>query len=117
MSKEEFLKLAPISPKKNDGMPNVSCPYIDEMGMRHTVHINPQDLYLCIDEGMVSILAQLTGEQLKDVFMRLYTCGLNDVYVEPEDKANPMVIALLNEISRRGLQRGRYIIDCIGETI
>lgn len=117
MSKEEFLKLMPTPRKENDGMPNISCPYIDEMGMRHTVHINPQDLYLCIDEGMVSILAQLTGEQLKEVFMRLNTCGLNNIYVEPEDKVNPMAAVILNEISRRGLQRGRYIIDCVGETI
>lgn len=117
MSKEEFLKLMPTPRKENDGLPNISCPNIDEMGMRHTVHINPQDLYLCIDEGMVSILAQLTGEQLKEVFMRLNTYGLNDIYVEPEDKVNPMAAVILKEISRRGLQRGRYIIDCVGETI
>lgn len=117
MSKEEFLKLMPTPRKENDGMPNISCPYIDEMGMRHTVHINPQDLYLCIDEGMVSIFAQLTGEQLKEVFVRLNTCGLNNIYVEPEDKVNPMVAVILKEISRRGLQRGRYIIDCVGETV
>lgn len=117
MSKEEFLKLAPTPRKENDPMRNVSCPYLSELDMKHTVHINPQDFYLCIDEGMVSILAQLTGEQLKEVFMRLNTCGLNNIYVEPEDKVNPMVAAILNEISRRGLQRGRYIIDCVGETI
>lgn len=103
MSKEEFLKLMPTPRKENDGMPNISCPYIDD--------------------GMISILAQLTGEQLKEVFVRLNTCGLNDIYVEPEDKVNPMVAVILHEISRRGLQRGRYIIggryiiDCIGETI
>ena len=117
MSKEEFSKLIQTPRKENDPMRNVSCPYIDEMEMKHTVHINPQDFYLCIDEGMISILAQLTGEQLKEVFMRLNTCGLNDIYVEPEDKVNPMVAVILDEISRRGLQRGRYIIDCIGETI
>lgn len=117
MSKEEYSKLRITPLKENDGMPNISCPYIDEMGMRHTVHINPQDFYLCIDEGMVSILAQLTGEQLKEVFVRLETCGLNNIYVESEDKVNPMSAAILKEISRRGLQRGRYIIDCVGETI
>lgn len=117
MSKEEFLKLMPTPHEGNDPMRNVSCPYLSELDMEHTVHINPQELYLCIDEGMVSILAQLTGEQLKEVFVRLVTCGLNNIYVEPEDKVNPMVAAILKEISRRGLQRGRYIIDCVGETV
>lgn len=117
MSKEEFSKLNTTPRKEIDPMRNISCPYLDEMRMKHTVHINPQDLYLCIDEGMVSILAQLTGEQLKEVFMRLNTCELNDIYVEPEDKVNPMVAVILKEISRRGLQYGRYIIDCVGETI
>lgn len=117
MSKEEFSKLMPTPRKCNDPMRNISCPYLSELDMEHTVHINPQDFYLCIDEGMISILAQLTDEQLKEVFMRLNTCRLNNIYVEPEDKVNPMVAVILKEISRRGLQRGRYIIDCIGETI
>lgn len=117
MSKEEFLKLNKTPRKLNDPMRNVSCPYLSELDMEHTVHINPLDFYLCIDEGMISILAQLTGEQLKEVFTRLKTCGLNNIFTESEDKAETMVDVILNEISRRGLQRGRYIIDCVGETV
>lgn len=117
MSKEEYSKLRTTPHKWNDPMRNISCPYLDEMEMKHTVHINPQDFYLCIDECMVSILAQLTGEQLKSIFQALNKCGMLDIGTEAENAKDPMVEAMLNVIDNKGIQKGRYIIDCVGETI
>lgn len=117
MSKEEFLKLAPTPHKGKNPMRNVSCPYLTQHEVEHTVVINPSDEYLCIDSNLVSILAQLTGEQLKSIFQALDKCVMYDIGTEAENAKDPMVKAMLNIIDNKGIQMGRYIIDYVGQHI
>lgn len=117
MSKEEFSKLIPTPRKENDPMRNVSCPYQTQHEVEHTIVVNPLDEYLCIDSNLVSILAQLTGEQLKSIFQALDKCKLSDIGTEANNAKDPMVKAMLNVIDNKGIQMGRYIIDYVGQHI
>lgn len=117
MSKEEFSKLIPTPRKENDPMRNVSCTYQTQHEVEHTIVVNPSDEYLCIDSNLVSILAQLTGEQLKSIFQALDKCKLSDVGTEAYNAKDPMVKAMLNVIDNKGIQMGRYIIDYVGQHI
>lgn len=117
MSKEEFSKLMPTPRKCNDPMRNISCPYLTQHEVEHTVVVNPSDEYLCIDGNLVSILAQLTGEQLKSIFQALDKCKMSDIGTEAENAKDPMVEAILNVIDNKDIQMGRYIIDYVGQHI
>lgn len=117
MSKEEFFKLMTTQHKGNNPMRNVSCPYLTQHEVEHTVVVNPSDEYLCIDGNLVSILAQLTGEQLKSIFQALDKCRMSDIGTEAENAKDPMVEAMLNVIDNKGIQMGRYIIDYVGQHI
>lgn len=117
MSKEEFLELAPTPQSRRREFDNVSCPYLTQHEVEHTVVINPSDEYLCIDSNLVSILAQLTGEQLKSIFQALDKCLMSDIGTEAKNAKDPMVEAILNVIDNKGIQMGRYIIDYVGQHI
>ena len=85
--------------------------------MEHGLLANPEKLYLCIEANLISILAQLTGEQLKELFSTLSECRMEDIGTAAETAQDPMVQALLNVIDNKGTQWGRYVIDCIGENL
>lgn len=117
MSKEKFSKLMPTPHNRYERMDNISCPYLTQHEVEHTVVVNPSDEYLCIDGNLVSILAQLTGEQLKSIFQALNKCGMLDIGTEAKNAKDPMVEAMLNVIDNKGIQKGRYIIDYVGQHI
>lgn len=117
MSKEEFLNLTPMPRKSYEKMDNVSCPYLSCHEMEHTVHINPSELYLCIDSNLVSILAQLKGEQLKEIFQLLAEGNIEDISTGIKKTKDPMVKTILNIIDAKGRQYGRFILDYVGSII
>lgn len=117
MSKEKFSKLMTTPHNRYERIDNISCPYLTQHEVEHTVVVNPSDEYLCIDGNLVSILAQLTGEQLKSIFQALNKCGMLDIGTEAENAKDPMVEAMLNVIDNKGIQKGRYIIDYVGQHI
>lgn len=85
--------------------------------MEHTLHVNPEKQYLCIEHNLISILAQLTGEQLKELFAALSNKFRDIVDIDTEKVQDPMVKALFNVIDNKGTQWGRYVIDYTGATL
>lgn len=96
---------------------NITCRRLSQHEIAHILLVNPLEDYLCINSDFISVLAQLTGEQLKELFSALSECYMDDIGTAAETVQDPMVKTLLNVIDSKGRQQGRYVIDFVGETL
>lgn len=96
---------------------NITCVRLTATDMEYILHVNPEKQYLCIEHNLISVLAQLTGEQLKELFSALEKKFREVVDTDYDKVQDPMVKALFNVIDNKGTQWGRFVIDFTGATL
>ena len=108
MSKEEFVKITPIS---KDDEKNIAFHRLTPWEAKHTAIINTGNKYLWLDEEIIHFLAALSEKQLKEVFQILDNGFRFGSYAEDVQSKDNLVEAMVEMIDENHTTFGRFITD------